>query len=189
MTQTPLKLSFEEYLAYDDGTEKHYELVNGELIELPTESPLNSAISLFLVAVLLDIVPVRRILHKDTEIAVTSTLVNVRLPDLMVVSEELATTLRESRRGLITLDMPPPDLIVEVASPGIPNQDRDYFYKRSEYAARGVPEYWVIDPEVSRVTVFSLTNGSYTRVEYTGAMLIESRFEELHLTAEQLLNP
>ena len=27
--------SFEEYLAYDDGSEKLYELFNGELIEVP----------------------------------------------------------------------------------------------------------------------------------------------------------
>ncbi|WP_229642260.1 Uma2 family endonuclease [Waterburya agarophytonicola] len=26
------------------------------------------------------------------------------------------------------------------------NQDRDYRYKRSEYAARGIAEYWIIDP-------------------------------------------
>ena len=30
--------SFEEYLAYDDGTDKLCELFNGELIELPPES-------------------------------------------------------------------------------------------------------------------------------------------------------
>lgn len=27
--------TFEEYLSYDDGTDKRYELLNGELIELP----------------------------------------------------------------------------------------------------------------------------------------------------------
>ncbi len=37
MTQTPIKLSFEEYLGYDDGTDKRYELVNGELVVLPPE--------------------------------------------------------------------------------------------------------------------------------------------------------
>lgn len=32
MTQTPVKLTFEEYLAYDDGTDNRYELVDGELV-------------------------------------------------------------------------------------------------------------------------------------------------------------
>lgn len=189
MTQTPIKLSFEEYLAYDDGTDNRYELVDGELTELPPESPLNSTISRFLFAALLEILPVRRVLHKDTEIAVNSNFVDVRLPDLMVVSDELAAILRELRRGTITLDMPPPSLIVEVASPGDANRERDYIHKRFEYAARGVAEYWVVDPELNMVTVFTLANGSYIGVEYTGTMLIESHLGELHLTAEQVLNP
>ena len=35
MTQTSLKLSFEEYLTYDDGTDNRYELVDGELVMVP----------------------------------------------------------------------------------------------------------------------------------------------------------
>lgn len=35
MTQTPVKLSFEEYLAYDDGTDNRYELVDGKLVMVP----------------------------------------------------------------------------------------------------------------------------------------------------------
>ncbi len=37
MTTTPAvtkRLTFEEYLAYDDGTDKRYELVDGELIPM-----------------------------------------------------------------------------------------------------------------------------------------------------------
>ncbi|MGJ5676780.1 MAG: Uma2 family endonuclease, partial [Nostochopsis sp.] len=35
MTQTPVKLTFEEYLTYDDGTDNIYELVDGELVMVP----------------------------------------------------------------------------------------------------------------------------------------------------------
>lgn len=35
MTQTPVKLTFEEYLAYDDGIAFRYELVDGELVMVP----------------------------------------------------------------------------------------------------------------------------------------------------------
>lgn len=41
--------SFEEYLAYDDGTDKLYELFNGELIEMPPESGINVQIATFFV--------------------------------------------------------------------------------------------------------------------------------------------
>jgi Uma2 family endonuclease len=59
--------------------------------------------------------------------------------------------------------------------------------KRSEYAARRVPEYWAIDPEASKITVFILVNGVYEQAVYTGEMVICSRFEVLRLTAEQVL--
>lgn len=32
-------LTFEEYLAYDDGTDTHYKLVDGELVEMPPKAP------------------------------------------------------------------------------------------------------------------------------------------------------
>lgn len=35
MTQTPVKLSFEEYLTYDDGTDNRYELVDGKRLLMP----------------------------------------------------------------------------------------------------------------------------------------------------------
>ncbi|UIE36395.1 PDDEXK family nuclease [Leptodesmis sichuanensis] len=44
----PRFLSFEEYLAYDDGTENLYELFTGELIEVPPESGENASIATFL---------------------------------------------------------------------------------------------------------------------------------------------
>jgi Uma2 family endonuclease len=43
-----------------------------------------------------------------------------------------------------------------VVSPGKANEDRDYRYKRSEYAARGIAEYWIVDPAQARVTVLTL---------------------------------
>jgi Uma2 family endonuclease len=34
--------------------------------------------------------------------------------------------------------------VVEVVSPGKANEERDYCYKRSEYAAWGIAEYWIV---------------------------------------------
>jgi Uma2 family endonuclease len=185
MTRTKQRLTFEEYLSYDDGTDKQYEFVGGELIEMPPESPTNSKIALFLLARLLEVFDEDRLCHKDTEIVVSGSQVQTRLPDLMVLSEELAPVLAESNRGTITLEMPPPELIVEVASPGKTNEERDYRFKRSEYAARGVPEYWVINPHESRITVFTLVAGFYEEENYTGTMVIKSRIKALQLTVEQ----
>ena len=188
MTTTTTRMTFEQYLEYDDGIDKQYEFVNGELVEMPPESPRNCKIALFLLARFLEFLPEDRLCYKDTEIAVSGTQIQVRLPDLMVLSEELAAILIDLRRGTIMPDMPPPELIVEVVSPGKTNQERDYRYKRSEYAARGVLEYWIIDPEQQKITVFTLVSGFYEPVEFSGEMPIQSRFSQLQLTANQILN-
>ena len=45
MVTTPTKkISFEEYLSYEDGTNNRYELVNGELVKMPPASFLHSDI-------------------------------------------------------------------------------------------------------------------------------------------------
>ncbi|MBE9102860.1 Uma2 family endonuclease [Vacuolonema iberomarrocanum] len=185
---TPSKMTFEDYLNYDDGTDQHYELVDGELVEMPPASPLNSHIARFLFLQLARILPEEQICYKDTEIAVSGTQVQVRLPDLMVLSPELAAILGASKRATIFLDMPPPMLVMEVVSPGATNAKRDYRFKRSEYAARGIPEYWVIDPDVEKITVFTLVDGFYEEAVYTGAMQIVSQLDVLQMTAAEVLN-
>lgn len=126
-----------------------------------------------------------KLCYKDTEIEVTGAMAQTRLPDLIVLSDELVKALG-NQRGTITRDMPPPLLVAEIVSPGKPNEERDYRYKRSEYAARGISEYWIVDPQQGKITVLSLVAGLYEEAKYSGE-LIQSQFEELKLTAEQVL--
>lgn len=185
---TQSKMTFEDYLNYDDGTNKHYEFVDGELVEMPPESPLNSHIARFLFVQLAQVFSEEQICYKDTEIAVSGTQVQVRLPDLMVLSPELAALLRASNRATIFLDMPPPMLVMEVVFPGTTNSKRDYRFKRSEYAARGIPEYWVLDPDAEKITVFTLVDGFYEEAVYTEDMQITSQLDVLQMTAAEVLN-
>ncbi len=48
MTTTTTRLTLEEYLAYDDGTDNRYELVDGKLVVMPPETDRNNLISLYL---------------------------------------------------------------------------------------------------------------------------------------------
>lgn len=185
---TQTKMTFEDYLNYDNGTQKRYEFVNGELVEMPPESPLNSRIGMFLLLQLGKVLPEDQLCFQNTELAVSGTQVQVRIPDLMVLSPELAALLGASNRATIFLEMPPPQLVMEVVSPGAENAKRDYRYKRSEYAARGISEYWVIDPGEAKITVFTLVDGFYEEAVYTGDMQIVSQIEVLQMTAADVLN-
>ncbi len=53
------------------------------------------------------------------------------------------------------------DLVMEVVSGGREDRRRDQVVKRAEYAAAGIPEYWIVDPEESAITVLRLQNGEY----------------------------
>lgn len=186
MTVASKLMTLEEYLNYDDGTEKFYELVNGELVEMPPESELNRRIAMFLVAYFLQIgIPSQRLTLK-TEIVVTGSRATVRFPDVMILSEELETALQGAHRSTVMLDMPPPLLVVEIVSPK--QEKRDYRYKRSEYAARGIAEYWIIDPMQQKVTVLEWVEGLYEEKVYEREEAIASPlFESLDLTAAQVL--
>jgi Uma2 family endonuclease len=65
--------------------------------------------------------------------------------------------------------MPPPALVVEVVSPGQVNRERDYRYKHTEYAARGISEYWIVDPELQQITLCLWVNGLYEGRIYRGS--------------------
>ncbi|MEC4816259.1 MAG: Uma2 family endonuclease [Scytonema sp. PMC 1069.18] len=188
MSTVTKKLTFEEYLVYEDGTDSKYELVDGDLVEMPPESDKNNLISLYLLSEFLKFVPLKLIRHKDMEIVVTGNRVRVRLPDLMILTEELFVAIG-GKRATITQDMPSPALVVEVVSPGKVNEDRDYRYKRSEYAARGIPEYWIVDAERERVTVLTLVDGLYEEAVFQGSNdIVSPTFPNLKLTALQILS-
>jgi len=185
-------MSLEEFLNYDDGTDACYELEDGRLLLMPTESEINRRIGCFLFAYFLQLgVPFSRLTMK-TELAVMGSRTTVRVPDLIVLTEALAQEMEGASRSLITIDMSPPQMVVEVVSPGQENQQRDYRYKRSQYQARGIPEYWIIDPIQQQITVFILVTGLYEQAIFTGDEVICSTFlseynQQSPLTASQLL--
>lgn len=187
MTTTNKLFSLDEYLAFDPPTEKRYELENGIVIEMPTESDINQAIAIFLLIILGKFVPAR-LLRRGTEVAVSGSRATVRQPDLMVLTEESYAAVSTMSRSLITPDMPPPELLVEVVSPGKENANRDYRFKRSEYAARGIAEYWIIDPKQARVMILTLIDGLYEEAVYQDEESLVSRsFPDIDLTAKQVL--
>jgi len=67
---------------------------------------------------------------------------------------------RRARRGYVE---GPPDLLVEVVSPG--SAPRDLEWKRDVYARSGVAHYWVLDFEARTATCFAEPGaGRYARV-------------------------
>jgi len=63
-----------------------------------------------------------------------------------------------------------PDWIIEVVSPG--SRRMDYSIKLFKYRTAGVREYWIVDPDKSRITVYDLVNDDMN--EYTFADTVKA---------------
>lgn len=191
-------VSFEDYLAYDDGSDRRFELLdNGDLAELPFENDINVTLAMDLYEYLKQFVNRRCIRMNATAIEVTPMSVRLpngrtrrvrqksRIPDLMVLTSKGVEQIRGNYSGL-SLEQDNPLLIVEFVSES--NSDEDYTDKRAQYEARGVPEYWIADRHQRQVTVLMLRGGRYEEGCYSGASPIQSAvFPRLSLSASDLL--
>ncbi|MDJ0674877.1 MAG: Uma2 family endonuclease [Calothrix sp. MO_167.B42] len=177
--------TFEEYLVYNDGTSKHYELEDGALLEMPPASDLHEAIITFL---LIHFYQEIQRLELNWEVRPSGTGVRTtphqsRLPDLIVMTPEH----RQSIQGKSAVLEIPPLMIVEVVNKE--SVQRDYEQKSLEYAAFGVPEYWIIDPLLNKVTVSLLDIREYKQTVFTKKQQILSQiFPELTLTVQRILS-
>jgi len=75
-----------------------------------------------------------------------------RLPDVMFLKRE-RRTCQEFAFGA--------DVCIEILSGGPADRRRDLEEKRTEYAAAGIPEYWIVDPETKTTTVLTLDGPVY----------------------------
>lgn len=191
MTQARTRFkSFEEYLSLDleDLPERRCEYVDGDLVELMPEGEVNDWIAdyLFYLLVQANITKPWLIRPGRCEVEVPGKP-STRFPDLVVLDETHPELTQ--RRLTITHQMVPPRLVAEVVSPGAKNRKRDTVDKRKQYAERGIPEYWLIDPERQCITVLQLVDGQYVEHGvFRGAERVDSpTFGLLQLTAEQIL--
>ena len=185
------RVTFTDYLTYFDGSDTRYELVNGNLIPIAIGTgqhgeTLNQIYKAF-----------------DSEINKYSYpwtvmqgkigvrcprgigLDTVRIPDVVVIQQDDWQTLQE-REAVIDFDLSAPLLVIEVISPFTKNVD--YRTKRTEYASRDIPEYWIVDPLEAKVSVLINADGWYDVTEFYGdELIISPTFPELQLTPNKIL--
>ncbi len=191
MTVTIRKLTFEEYLSYNDGTETRYELVNGELVPMAVGTGKHGGISKFLEQSFdAEITQSQQAWTAQRfAIAVRSPRGGrwdtARIPDVTVLSIAQWEAMQE-REAVIELNDPPPVLVVEVVSES--TASTDYRAKHSEYAVLDILEYWIVDPLAGTVTICQFNEGRYDDAVFSGEMpIVSTIFLSLQLTASQVL--
>jgi Uma2 family endonuclease len=191
MTITHQKLTFNEYLNYQDNTDNRYELVEGELIPMSLGTGKHGAIAKRLERSFDDEITRLELTWIAQRFSVglrsprggrwdTS-----RIPDVTVLPLEQWNSLGD-REAVIDLNEEPPLLVVEIVSPS--TQVTDYRSKQAEYAVLGIAEYWIVDPLQDCVIVCTLVDGWYDQVVFReDERIVSPTFSELSLTANQAL--
>ncbi len=162
MSITAKPLTYTDYLALPE-IKKRYEIIDGELIFMtpaPTERHQRIARALFR---LIDGFVVRRglgeVYFAPLDILVSREPLRTRQPDLLFISRERASIIREQIEG-------GPDLVIEILSPATSRaQVAD---KLTDYASIGVRECWIVSPEAQTVEVLELAEGQVKRTGLYG---------------------
>jgi Uma2 family endonuclease len=139
---------------------RRHELFDGWLTELPGDLWHDHA-----AGVLREILRAA-VLRADTDAHITGaprevvTGAGVRRPDVFVVSRSVArSALERQSRAYYGPDLL---LVVEVVTPRTASERADRVGKVTEYAASGIPHYWIVDLEPRpAVTVLELVGADY----------------------------
>ena len=178
--------SFEEYLNLEDETDNFYELVDGVLSEVTPASPFHSDIAEYLDRKFYAAIQQNKLdwRVKRSDTGVRTGEQRSRLPDLAIIHGEDWRSLRQQKSKAAVLRVPLL-LAVEVVSPGVKNRHRDYVEKLKEYQTRKISEYWIVDPQEEKISIFILEEElfySEPTMFTNGFVLTSPKLDTLNLT-------
>ena len=144
------KWTFDDYMLL--GDDKQYEIHEGGLIMAPAPSVEHQGITFKLARLLHDHVARIRlgeIIISPCDVILSDT--DIFQPDILFIKKGNYDTIKEGKI------FGPPDLVIEVLSPS--TADIDMNRKRMLYGKYGVPEYWIVSPEMKTVMLFTNEDG------------------------------
>ena len=182
--------TFEEYCDYDDGTDNRYELVQGYLQLMTSPAGLHIVICEFLVYVFNQLfADTQTPFRAGKDIGVRTGQKTSRIVDVCVNGEDFWQQISQPGEIGIFLLAQTPMLVVEVTST---NEKEDYEAKYQEYAAIGIPEYWIVSRKRQHVRVCTAAypGAPYTDREFVlGERIVSRVLPQLTLTVDEILNP
>lgn len=194
-------LTFEEFLAWDDGSGRNFELLDG--VPVPLSEPnanhedLIERLCTYLEAHCLEAnLPYVSRQSKQVRLKTEpGEKEKSRKADIVIFAKEEWQRMKSNSSSAAAY-VPPPGVIEVVST----NWKDDYLTKLAEYEDLGVSEYIIVDyaayggirfigsPKQPTITIYQLENGEYIPGKiFRGQDRIESRlFPNLTLTAEEI---
>jgi Uma2 family endonuclease len=147
-------MSVAQWAELDD--DERCELVEGALVEPEMPAFLHDLVVTWLGQVLVTWAASRGALVAGSGVKLGLAPGRGRIPDLIVY---LGGARRPPLKGLVDV---PPSIVVEVVMPDPRDQRRDRVEKVADYAAFGIPWYWLVDPELRAFEILELgADGRY----------------------------
>ncbi|MBK8026877.1 MAG: Uma2 family endonuclease [Chloroflexi bacterium] len=144
------KMTAAEYFELPE-TNQPTQLIDGELIVAASPIPYHQELSGNLFVGLKSVVPDGKVYFSPLDLYLDDE--NVPQPDLIWVAADGRCTITPKRfEG-------PPELIIEILSPGTACVDK--IRKFHLYERHAVTEYWIVNAEEGFVEVFQLADGKY----------------------------
>jgi Uma2 family endonuclease len=140
------------YLWLTDRTNRLVELADGHIEVLPLPTKKHQAILKYLFLAFHAFIEPRGGTVFFAALRMEIAPRRYREPDLLLLRD--AKDRRNQERYWTGAD-----LVLEVVSPD--GSDRDLVTKRADYAAAGIPEYWIVNPLDETITVLRLEGGAY----------------------------
>ncbi|RWR04136.1 Uma2 family endonuclease [Siminovitchia fortis] len=168
-------ISFMEYEEMRKDSDERLEYVDGVVYMSPSPSTRHQRISVKLSAKLFNLLDGTgcEVLTAPYDIELAGgekdEQPTVIIPDLSVICDQSGFT---DQRYIGT-----PDLIIEIVSPS--NQSYDLIFKTNLYQKNKVKEYWIVNPILDNIMVYTLDeNDQYCLVENEKEGIVKSRIIE-----------
>lgn len=166
--------SDESYLMLANKFNRQLELSNGKVYVLPMPTLFHQRISKRLFMAL------DQWLEKNKQGETLYAPHPIRLWPGKYREPDIMAWRTEHRGRMGEQESDPPDFALEIVSQS--NETLDTEAKLKEYALAGIAEYWIVNPKLQRISVYTLAQREYTLVAQVGvgdkvASLIFSGFE------------
>ena len=152
--------SEEAYLTFSEAFNRPMELSDGRLIILPMPSLTHQRILRRFVD------QAEKWLSANGRGEILFTAHPIRLWPGKYREPDAVIWLKEHKERMGERESGPPDLALEILSPG--NEPHDLETKFREYAQAGIPEYWIVQPSTGRVSVYVLEGRAYRLAAHFG---------------------
>jgi Uma2 family endonuclease len=156
---------FCDWVHLPENANKWFELVRGEVIELPPPQKIHGVVCINVTRIVANYAFQRRkgyVASNDSGVILERDPDTVRGPDVALYEDAAKFADLHPKYGEV-----PPRLAVEVLSPN--DKAKHVTRKITDYLANGVDLVWLIDPEDRTVTVYRRDRGQY-RVKHDGEL-------------------